>query len=158
MNEELLITQCLNGERERDCDYCPASPHNNGQCCFGIRHEYGDPDCQACVLSSECAPLSHGVPQSHSRRIVYPQQRTPNPSSGRQVRHSTQARKSLPILNDMGPQPGEPLLVQQPVQPKPIQLDPQSSLFKRFFQVGAWGAGEGFLELTLNFMRTRRPE
>jgi hypothetical protein len=46
----------------------------------------------------------------------------------------------------------------QPVTPAPIQLSPGDNLFKRFLKVSAWGAGEGFFTMGLNFFRRRRPE
>jgi len=61
-------------------------------------------------------------------------------------------------MRDVGPQPGEPLLVQQPVHPEPLKINPEIGLFKRFFIVSSWGAGEGFLEMALNFFRKRRPD
>lgn len=158
MDEEHLISQCLNGERERDCDYCPASPNRDGGCCFGLRHEYGDPDCQACELEKECSPLTHGTSKSDSRpspRIIYPGRRSANSSRGTRVRAGS---KSLPIVEDNGPQPGEPLLVEKPFEPEPVQFNPKDGLAARFLKVGAWGAGEGFFEMGLNFFRKRRPE
>lgn len=162
MDEEQLISQCLNGERERDCEYCPAHADQNGSCCFGFRHEFGDPDCNACELEKDCIPLTHGTTERDARpsspRMIYPGRYASNSSSVRRVRVGTPKKKGLPILGQMGPQQGESLLVQQPVQPQPIELDPNDGLFKRFLKVGAWGAGEGFFEMALNFFRKRRPE
>ena len=167
MNEEVLIGQCLNGERDRDCDYCPAHSSRRGSCCFGLRHEYGDPDCQACVLEKNCAPLVHSITSNDVRmtsapRIIYPGRslakvpvRT-TVAPGTQTRQITQNR--IAVMQDFGPQPGEPLLIQQPIQPEPLKLNPKDGLFRRFLKVSSWGAGEGFFEMGLNFFRRRRPE
>ena len=170
MNEEALIKECVNGERHPDCGHfsgqnlCPAAGDLGGKCCFGLRHEYGDKDCQACALSSECAPLTHGTTRSEVRptpRIIYPG-RVPAKTPVRvAVAPGTPTRvgnNRLPILQDYGPQPGQPLLIQQPVNPEPLQLNPNDGLFKRFLKVSSWGAGEGFFEMGLNFFRKRRPE
>lgn len=170
-SENALIKECLNGERHPDCFHfsgdhlCPAAEAKGGKCCFGLRHEYGDPDCNACALSGECAPLTHGAARSDARttpRIIYPG-RVPAKAPvrvavapGTQVQRTGNSR--LPILQDYGPQPGEPLLIQQPVRPEPLQLNPKDGLFKRFLKVSSWGAGEGFFEMGLNFFRKRRPE
>jgi hypothetical protein len=166
VNEEVLIGQCLNGERDRDCEYCPAHSSRRGGCCFGLRHEYGDPDCQACVLESECGPLAHGIAKRDVRvtsapRIIYPAQSSAK-GTVRSVAPGTPTRQlnqnRVVVMQDYGPQPGEPLLVQQPIQPEPLKLNPADGLFKRFLKVSSWGAGEGFFEMGLNFFRRRRPE
>jgi hypothetical protein len=61
-------------------------------------------------------------------------------------------------MANYGPQPGEPLLVPQPIRPKPLELNPDDNLFTRFWKVTSWGAGEGFFEMAVNFFRIRRPE
>ena len=86
---------------------------------------------------------------------VYPGVRTAAPN-GQAVR-VTSGVQAAP-MSAYGPQPGEPLLVQQPVTPEPLKLNPAHGLFQRFWQVVAWGAGEGSLEMALNFFRKRRPE
>jgi hypothetical protein len=168
VNEEVLIGQCLNGERDRDCEYCPAHSSRRGGCCFGLRHEYEDPDCTACVLESECEALAHAGTKHDVRRttpaprIIYPGRSTAKApvrtivAPGTQTRHVQQGR--VVVMQDYGPQPGEPLLVQQPVQPEPLKLNPNDGLFRRFLKVSSWGAGEGFFEMGLNFFRKRRPE
>lgn len=163
MDENHLISQCLNGERDRDCDWCPASPERNGGCCFGLRHEYGDPDCNACELEHDCAPLTHGHTKSDVRRpstrIVYPGRRPANRPSVSRVRvNSPRKQGPVPTMDEVGPHPGEPLLVQRPCDPAPLQLNPKDGLFTRFMKVSSWGAGEGFFEMGLNFFRKRRPE
>jgi len=161
-NEDSLISQCLNGERTPDCDYCPAQPQKGGGCCFGLRHEYNDSDCLACHLEDECRPLTHGYARSDPRvstpRIIYPGRRPANTQGSPRIRVNTGAQRPSRPLHEAGPLPGEPLLAQQPVEPEPIVLNPKDNLFTRFLKVGAWGAGEGFFEMGLNFFRKRRPE
>lgn len=161
MNEEVLISQCLNGERDRECGLCPAHASRRGSCCFGIRHEYGDHDCTACTLEDECAPLTHGTGRAISApRIIYPGRSVAKGPVRTAVAPGT--RQPMPnrvaVMSDYGPQPGEPLLIQQPVQPEPLKLNPKDGLFRRFLKVSSWGAGEGFFEMALNFFRKRRPE
>lgn len=164
--ERHLISQCLNGERERDCEWCPASPNRNGSCCFGLRHEHGDPDCTACELENECVHLTHGYAKSDVRRpstrIVYPGRRPANSPSSTRVRvgspRAQQAPHYYPTVADDGPHQGEALLVPRPCDPVPLQLNPKDTLFTRFLKVSSWGAGEGFFEMGLNFFRKRRPE
>lgn len=166
MNDEVMIAQCLNGERERTCDYCPAHSSRGGSCCFGLRHEYGHPDCTACVLEGDCEALTHSKTKhepcqpSSAPRIIYPGQ------SPAKVPVSTVAtpgtRVVYPsrttVVQDHGPRLGEPLLAQQPTQLEPLKFDPDDNLIERFFKVSGWGALEGFCQMALNFFRRRRPE
>jgi hypothetical protein len=166
VNEEVLISQCLNGERDQECEYCPAHSSRRGGCCFGIRHEYGDPDCQACVLEKNCSPLTHGTRgEAHAisaPRIIYPGRGPAKVPMRTAVAPGTPLRPGslnrVAVMQDYGPQLGEPLLVQQPVQPEPLKFNPKDGLFRRFLKVSSWGAGEGFFEMALNFFRKRRPE
>jgi len=171
MDQTLKISRCLNGEQERDCNWCDCHHSKNGKCCFGIRHEFQHPDCDACVLHQDCAALTHGVRQQQQAqpyrsgyyqptyqnpappRPIYQQQ--PSAPIGHPVRVQT---NKPPVMANYGPQPGEPLLVQQPVRPKPLALNPDDNLFVRFMKVSSWGAGEGFFEMAVNFFRIRRPE
>ena len=161
MNEEHLISQCINGERERDCDYCPASPSRNGGCCFGLRHEYGDPDCKACELENQCSRITHGTATRDAKpspRIIYPNRRAANSSRTYASRARVRTDQPGAGFEDPGPRPGEPLLVEKPFEPQPVQFNPKDKLAVRFLKVSAWGAGEGFFEMGLNFFRKRRPE
>lgn len=164
MDQMVKVSQCLNGDRERDCSWCDCHHSRNGKCCFGIRHEYNHPDCDACVLHQDCAALTHGYRAQTQRgpvatyappRPVYTNT-PPQQPSGHQVRVATGTR--APTMANYGPQPGEPLLVPQPIRPKPLELNPDDNLFTRFWKVTSWGAGEGFFEMAVNFFRIRRPE
>lgn len=159
--EEQLVDECLNGERDRECEDCPAHSSRGGRCCFALRHEHGDPHCTVCQLEPDCSYLTHGYGKSDARsssRIVYPGRPSANRPQPRRVR-STQTKKGKAREFDgVGPQFGDPLLVQRPADPQPLQLNPKDNLFTRFLKVGSWGAGEGFFEMGLNFFRKRRPE
>jgi len=61
------------------------------------------------------------------------------------------------MLHAPAPQLGTPLALLQ-AAPQPLQFNPNDNLFQRFVKVSMWGAGEGFLEMALNFFRLRRPE
>ena len=162
MDQTMKISQCLNGDRERDCSWCECHHSKNGKCCFGIRHEFNHPDCDACVLHQDCAALTHGQrsqayrPTAAAYAPPRPVYATPPQQGGHQVRVATGAR--APAMTSYGPQQGEPLLVPQPVRPKPLELNPNDNLFVRFMKVSSWGAGEGFFEMAVNFFRIRRPE
>ena len=159
--EMSLVSKCLNGERQRDCQWCPAHHSKNGKCCFGLRHAYNDNICDPCILSRECAAICHQQPANGSRPVVYPPRVAAN-------QPSTQVRVNNPgpytpstraeALHQYGPHQGEALLAQAPVEIAPLQLNPDDNLLQRFCKVTAWGAGEGFFEMGLNFFRRRRPE
>jgi hypothetical protein len=160
MHEE-LISQCLNGERDPDCRMCPASPNRGGKCCFSVNHEYGHPDCSACVLQQDCAQLTHNA-QRQAPRVIYPSAAAQNrtipvytsvaPGTQTNTYRTPQPSKSHTV------RPGEPLLETRPHSPAPLQFDPNDTLFKRFVKVSAYGCWEGFFEMALHFIRTRRPE
>jgi len=156
-----LISQCLNGERTRDCQWCQAHHSKNGTCCFGIRHAYHDQICDPCILTRECAAMCHQAPANGPRPIVYPS-RAAQSYPTQQVRTNNPAPYSpvnrAAALRQYGPQPGEAMLAQAPVEVMPLQLNPNDNLFVRFCKVSSWGAGEGFFEMALNFFRRRRPE
>lgn len=111
-----------------------------------------------CELEKKCAPITHGTMPHNaqvSHRIIYP--RRPTANRGRAYPRP-RGRPSGPAIEDPGPQPGEPLLVEKPFEPQPVQFNPKDKLAVRFLKVSAWGAGEGFFEMGLNFFRKRRPE
>lgn len=153
-----IISECLGGMMQRDCVHCPAH-HSKpyGRCCFGHKHEWNDNTCDVCIHTHACASVTHGTtrPRTNSR-IIYPNRRPANPPAATRVQVN-RPPASNPIY-DYGPQPGEPVLVQQPIHPEPLKLNPNDNLFERFLKVSLWGAGEGFLEMALNFFRKRRPE
>ena len=159
-----IISACLNGEKERDCNWCPANHTKpGGRCCFGLRHEDNDPTCDDCIHTRPCASVTHGHQQrEHGRqRIIHPRRRVANPARPSRTQARRVSGNSLPIVHDGygAPQQGDPLLVpHQAAEPQPLQLNPEDNLFQRFVKVSMWGAGEGFLEMALNFFRLRRPE
>jgi hypothetical protein len=172
MDQTVKISRCLNGDQERHCNWCECHHSKNGKCCFGVRHEFNHPDCNACVLNQDCAALTHDLRQQQAQpyrqqyyqptyqnpappRPIYTQQPQPPVPAGHAVR-VTSAKP--PAMSNYGPQPGEPLLVPAPIKPRPLELNPDDNLFVRFLKVSSWGAGEGFFEMAVNFFRIRRPE
>lgn len=164
-----MISACLNGEKERDCHWCPANHSKpGGRCCFGIRHEHNDTTCDDCIHNRPCASVTHGgqYVERGRGRIIHPRRQGSNPSRPQARRVSGNRRPPVAHDNygqhdygDYGPQPGESLLVQHPpASPQALQLNPEDNLLQRFVKVSMWGAGEGFLEMALNFFRLRRPE
>ena len=156
MTQDQIITECLNGERTRDCDWCPAHYTKGGKCCFGKLHEHDDPQCRSCIHQEDCAPLTHDTVSQEpapSGRVIYH-------NRGQRTSTAPAARRGLPILQGSMPsaQPGEPLLVETPIVPEPVQLDDKDTMVQRFFKVAFWGAAEGFFEMALRYFRKRRPD
>jgi len=154
-----LVSQCLNGERSRECQYCPAHHSKNGKCCFGIRYEHPDATCDHCLLGRECSMSLRAQTQPQSSRgIIYPSRTVTNPQTQVRVNNPARPMNRAENLRQYGPQPGEALLVQAPVEIMPLQLNPNDNLFVRFLKVSGWGSLEGFFEQAVNFVRRRRPE
>lgn len=162
--EEQMISECLNGERDQNCDYCPAHSSRGGSCCFGLRHEHGDPSCTICELSKNCSYLTHGRPRSDAGatpRIVYPAGHGANRTNYTKTRYTNPPRTEPPKTNPAQEKKSydpETILTRRRADPVPLQLNPDDSLFVRFCKVTGWGAGEGACEMALNFFRRRRPE
>jgi hypothetical protein len=155
VDERELIESCINGERVRECSHCHAHSACGGNCCFGLRHEYNDEDCNACALSRECAAITHHIPQGDpraSRRIVYPNQPVMNP-----VYAQVPTRVSA-VPSPYNNRPNPPLIQSQPRSADPIKLDPQAGMLKHFAVIGFWGALEGFFSSILDYLRVRRPQ
>jgi len=145
-----LISQCINGERHRDCEYCHEHPSRGGECCFGSRHEYGDPDCYQCALQEDCARATHTHEREYpSRRIIYPS----TPSAKAMVRNTPMYKQKLSTTPN-----NSPLLPQSSSSVDPIEINPKHGLVQQFLLVGAWGAIEGFFSLALDFLRKKRPQ
>lgn len=154
-----LIYQCINGERRRDCDYCPNHSSQGGECCFGLRHEYGDPDCSACAIHIDCSQITHRVTNADprlSRRIIYPN----TPAAKVPVRtvpsYSNPLSQTQPLTGRS--QTPTSLLMQSTNSSDPIKLNPDHSLIHQFAVIGFWGALEGFFTLILDFLRKKRPQ
>jgi len=154
-----LVSKCLNGERARDCQFCPAHHSKNGKCCFGIRYEHPDATCDPCLLNRECAlSVRAQVQPQGSRGIIYPSRTVTNPQTQVRIGSPTRPVNRAETLRQYGPQPGEALLVNAPMEVVPLQLNPGDNLFVRFLKVSGWGCLEGFFEQAVNFVRRRRPE
>ncbi len=171
---------CFLGDRDRDCDYCPAHPSKGGDCCFGTLHEYDDPSpsgCQSCRHEQECAPITHGHYPPHgeppeeeeeaSRRVILNRGSVNRPVSTTNTR--------LPIIGQppqsswKKPQGARPqqyptteqalsILTQygEPVR-TPIPFTEKASFGQKLATVTLWGMAEGGLEMALRFFRIRRP-
>jgi hypothetical protein len=158
ISQDQIVRQCFDGERRRDCSYCPAHYSKGGTCCFGHRFEYDDEQCLSCCHNHACEPLTHDLQE---RQVERPR------------RPSIPARRRLSIYGQQGRQDKGNLLGDQPAAREERDADQEiiaylprqrkgEGKWKHFFRglglIGAWGAGEGALELILNYLRRRRPE
>ena len=50
-----IVQECFDGDRERDCTYCPAHYTKNGICCFGHKYEDDDAQCMSCPHNYDCS-------------------------------------------------------------------------------------------------------
>ena len=156
VSQNIIMKECFEGERERNCMYCPAHySKRDGQCCFSQQFEADDPQCQKCPHTSACEPAfirlqqQHGYAESAPRRIIV------NPPPVR----PPQTRSSLPVYGQSpAVRRGEGLIVAQTRPAHPYQFTEEDSFWKQMSVNAAWGAVEGALEMLLGFFRQRRPE
>jgi hypothetical protein len=105
-----VIQECFDGDRERDCDYCPAHCSKNGKCCFGTEFDEDDNRCASCNHNYHCSletaqrESARAQPVERPRRIMINQQ----PSQSR-----------LPVYGQPRPTPN--FRPNRPVQPPPQQ-------------------------------------
>lgn len=160
MNQEEVIKQCVNGERDRTCDSCPAHNSRNGKCCFGVMHQYGDADCQQCHIEADCAQLAHSpqpkAAEPYINRMVYPNSAPTQPTS------IYPTRGSLPIVNSPRPTAQSSSILPPPVHTssavQPLQFPDTDSIFVKAVKHGGYGALEGFFNMVSSFLHKRRPE
>lgn len=168
ISQRQIVQECFDGRRERDCSYCPAHHSKGGICCFAHRFEYDDDQCLSCSHNDGCEPLTHQLSEQRAGRPRRPQ--------------VSRSRRRLPVYGQEDGRANESLLT-GPQQPPPEQTIAKKSnavgsqpevitylplkkegeskwahFFKGMGLMGAWGAGEGSLELVLGYMRRRRPE
>jgi len=153
ISQERIMDECWNGERARNCDYCPAHSSKNGSCCFGERYD-GDDTCMKCPHRVDCEYVTrqkedeerrmHSAP----RRITISRNNRPQPS-----RPQVQAARST-VSYDAA----DGILRTRATEPMPIQIPEETSFIKLVGLHAAWGAVEGMLELLLVFFRRRRPD
>ena len=171
------IQKCLSGESKQECSWCQHHYSKNGQCCFGIRYEYGHRDCEDCTLIENCAALTQQARQTpyQQPRVVHPGVRTVT-QPGQPVRVSVgynrtppqypyqpppqpyQTTYSAPQYQQQyyGPQQGQPLVPLYQFQPSPVEFD-NPNWKKHLVSLLGWGMAEGGLELVLHWFRNRRP-
>jgi hypothetical protein len=155
-----LMQECFDGERERNCTYCPAHHSKNGRCCFGHRFEYEDPQCHSCPHVTHCEPATMRFLDQQSAIAAQPRRIVINRPSG--------SAPTAPSTTNFATQPvyGNATLVRRDggmVAPqtrvaKPMQFADDESFWKMMGVNAAWGAVEGMLEMLLGFFRQRRPD
>ena len=169
ISQRQIVQECFDGERERNCSYCPAHISKNGICCFGHKFEYGDPQCHSCVHVATCEPATQQYLDGHTpayqtpptyanqqpqRRIMVNQ----SPPIAQRPQYANQPavpqRRSLPVYNQ--PQK-DSLLMTKSIQIQPLPAYEEMSFWRQMGIITTWGAVEGALELLLGFFRQRRP-
>lgn len=155
LTQRQMVQECFDGDRERNCNYCPAHYAKGGICCFGQKFEHDDPQCHSCPHVGACEPLTYSYEAGESRtmerprRIIHPSHR-PQPQPN-------QPGRSLPAY---GARRGEGLLAndQQPPPMQPLEASEDLSFWQMMGLHAVWGAAEGALEMLLSFFRRRRPD
>lgn len=55
ITQDEIMSKCWENPLSRECSYCRASHKRaGGQCCFGLRYEEDDPQCQDCPHTRNC--------------------------------------------------------------------------------------------------------
>jgi hypothetical protein len=154
IGQSQLMRECFEGERERNCTYCPAHISKNGKCCFGHRYEEEDNQCYSCPHVASCEPSTMRYLEQQNatppRRVVINRP----PSAPGPAARTTQSvyNQSQSIRRDGG------IIVQQNRVAQPLQVPDDMSFWKKMGMNAAWGAVEGMLEMLLGFFRQRRPD
>ena len=160
-----IIQECFDGDRERDCDYCPAHCSKNGKCCFSAEFDEDDQRCASCNHNYHCSletaqkqerertvdrprriMINRGDRSSSSRLPVFGQHRNEHQNPRPQYRNNNSLiPPSERIMRHVGDH-GE-------VQP----MASADGFWKNMGLHAAWGAGEGLVEMLLSYLRNRRP-
>ena len=166
-----IVQECFDGDRERDCDYCPAHYSKTGICCFGHKYEDEDNQCVSCPHNYDCSMETAQHERERTvdrpRRIMInrggsdrPSQRPGLPVYGQQ-RQQPPPSRSRPQADVGGLIQPSPHVAQHIARTRPPQIiEPvpnAEGFFKNMGLHAAWGAGEGMLEMLLGYMRHRRP-
>jgi hypothetical protein len=164
ISQRQIVQECFDGDRERNCTYCPAHHSKTGICCFGCKFEYDDPQCHSCPHVSHCEPeaarytgqspyYGPSAQPSPPRRITINR-----PSTTTGFAPTPQTRATVPVYGQGHPVRRDgSIIVPQVRTARPI-LFPEDSFWRMMSLNAAWGAVEGALEMLLGFFRQRRPE
>lgn len=148
-----VMQECFDGERGRNCAYCPGHHTKNGNCCFGHRFEYNDPPCVSCIHAPYCEPATE---QFHAQTAAADRPRRVMINNAQPT--AVQPSRSLPVYGQTRPaQSGGPILAHKPTVAQPLPSYEEMGFWQQMGLTAAWGAVEGALELLLGFFRTRRP-
>ena len=166
------VRECHYGERERDCERCPAhhtrahlqrGSDDDYVCCFGEKHDPHDSVCQNCIHQEDCEEETR---ENNAVSSYRPPSAYRGGSSVRRNIVSRQGRKSLPIYGQSSVSryraDEDEDEVEEVIQPQRVsgvqRVEVDHMPFPK--QVGvhaAWGAAEGALGMVLNFFQNRRP-
>lgn len=166
ISQRQLVQECFDGDRERNCTYCPAHHSKTGICCFGCKFEYDDPQCHSCPHVRACEPeairyLEQSPYAGTATQPIPPRRITINrPSVTTGISTTTPpARATVPVYGQQQPiRRDGSIIVPQFRTARPMQFSEDTSFWKMMGVNAAWGAVEGALEMLLGFFRQRRPE
>jgi hypothetical protein len=157
-----LIDECFTGQRERECDNCPADHWKGGTCCYGDteKREESDPSCQNCQHFYDCGAEVKAAERERQPRYHQPTSRSKvMPNRVRQGRFSGQ-RGGQPDLVQIGAQRSRNAPVRSGprsgiYQPPPAQPRPENqTLFERWYKDTAWGGLQGLSEASAWFFQS----
>lgn len=160
-SEREIVQECFDGDRERDCDYCPAHYTKNGICCFGHRYEDDDRQCMECPHQFDCSreTMKHEQRETRPRRIQINKNRN-RPAIGNRLLPivGQSAHREGSLLSKQAQQPKIQIKKREPEVLQEIEEQEQPGFWQQMGTHAVWGAGEGMLEMLLNFLRNRRPD
>jgi hypothetical protein len=162
--QRLLVHDCFNENRERDCFRCPANYARKGICCFGDpdQHDIDTEDCRKCVFVDDCAAEVRSTKREEARTIEREAQRQNRWEDAPRTTYRT-----VPINRPSGFRPVEksnlvqigvrrPSVITPATSKKDLEIPQGETLFQRFVKDTVWGMGQGFFETAAEFFRTRR--
>ena len=123
-----IIQECFDGDRERNCDYCPAHSTKNGKCCFGTEFDEDDNRCASCNHNYHCSQETAQLERSRTQPVDRPRRIMINqgqPSQSRlPVYGQPQTRPNF-RPNQPGPPPPQYPQYQHHLQQPPPQYQQQ---------------------------------
>lgn len=158
ISQRQVVQECFDGDRRRDCNYCPAHYSKAGICCFGQKYEDHDPHCHGCSHNTDCEPqtfqyMTHQEDPYVARPRIAVPRRPAATGDGRRLPAFSQSNQRGGLISE----------TQRPQSPNEEPVVDQVEFKKKpfFEQMGLhalWGAMEGAFEMLLSFLRNRRPD
>jgi len=164
ISQRQIVQECFDGERERNCAYCPAHHSKTGICCFGCKFEYEDPQCHSCPHVGACEPETVRYEEQSpyagpAVQPIPPRRITINRPSSTTGISSSHTRATVPVYGQVQPiRRDGSIIVPHTRTAHPMHFSDDTSFWTMMGVNAAWGAVEGALEMLLGFFRQRRPE